>query len=87
LYPNFKLAGMMVKAELITKATNPMANNMIDATPFDSFIFLPVARILMKFIGEMKMKSDAQWPAPIAPLTFEYVREPDKVDLPEDKKR
>lgn len=83
------LAGMMILVDSFNKGLNPMEGGSgVEVTPFDDFIFLPAARILLKFIqvAAMSNAAEVKWPAPIPPLTFNYIHDPSKVDKPEHKK-
>jgi hypothetical protein len=44
------LAKLVVTTDTVNKGLNPVEKGGVDITPFDNFIFLPVARTLRKFI-------------------------------------
>jgi hypothetical protein len=81
------LARTMVMTDTINKGLNPIEKG-VDITPFDDFIFFPVARTLRKFIkiAAMSNKFDSPWPPPIPPLSFYCISQPDKADVPKHKK-
>ncbi|KAI1413630.1 hypothetical protein F5Y13DRAFT_198447 [Hypoxylon sp. FL1857] len=82
------LASIVALVESITKGIDPTNHFGVDVTPFDSFIFLPVARTLMKFvlISQLSLKFISDWPPPILPLRFNYIQDQNKADMPEHKK-
>ena len=58
-------------------------------TPFDDFIYLSTARILMKFtfLADLPKDCDLPYPVPCPPLRFGYISRPDLLGTPEmDKK-
>jgi len=83
------LAGSLVTLDLITKGVNPMQGSGVDITPFDDFIYLPVAKTLMKFINSAgtSNKTHVQWPAPIVPWALNYISESQEADAKDFKKK
>ncbi|KAI0886628.1 uncharacterized protein GGS22DRAFT_199028 [Annulohypoxylon maeteangense] len=79
-----ELAGMMIMMHNITKGIDPMTGPGVDVTPSDGFIFLPTARIMLKFI--LLADNTKTWPPPIVPLKYNYVNNEHKIDMPEHKK-
>lgn len=55
----------------------------LEVRAFDDFIYLPTARILMKFakVGPL-LKTKAAWPVPVWPMRFGYVSRPDLLEKP-----
>jgi len=82
------LAGLLGTLDLITKGVKPMQGSGVDITPFDDFIYLPVARTLLKFMNSTGTSNEThvQWPASIVPLALNYISEPQKADEPEHKR-
>jgi hypothetical protein len=82
------LAKLVVTTDTVNKGLNPVEKGGVDIPPFDNFIFLPVARTLRKFIkiAAMNNKYEVQWLAPIPPLSFNHISQPDKADAPKHKK-
>lgn len=65
------------------------SNESLRITPFDDFIYLSTARILMKFTFMANLPKGCQLPYPIPcpPLRFSYISRPDLLGTPEmDKK-
>lgn len=65
------------------------SNETLRITPFDDFIYLSTARILMKFTFMANLPKDCQLPYPIPcpPLRFSYISRPELLGTPEmDKK-
>lgn len=58
-------------------------------TPFDDFIYLSTARILMKFtyLADLPADCGLQYPFPCPPLRFGYISRPDLLGTPEMDKR
>ena len=64
-------------------------NEALRITPFDNFIYLSTARVLMKFVWLSKIPADGRpgYPMPTFPLRFGYVSRPELLGTPEmDKK-
>ncbi|KAL8638237.1 MAG: hypothetical protein Q9226_009011 [Calogaya cf. arnoldii] len=61
------------------------SNQSLQATPFDDFIYLSTARILMKFtfIADLPPGCDLPYPAPCPPLRFSYISRPELLGTPE----
>lgn len=78
---------LMMPKHLAT-GTVPFNARGVDVSPFDDFIYLPVARILWKYIemASLTKRPIGQWPPPIMPLRLNYISEPEKADTPEHKK-
>ena len=71
-------------AESFSKGEDPEAkfasNESFQITPFDDFIFLPTAPILMKFHRLMEL--DLGYPQPVPPFRFAYISRPELLELP-----
>ena len=61
----------------------------LQITPFDDFIYLSTARILMKFTFMANIPSDCDlgYPMPCPPLRFGYISRPELLDLPGMEKK
>ncbi|KAL8843498.1 MAG: hypothetical protein Q9170_000002 [Blastenia crenularia] len=61
------------------------SNESLRVTPFDDFIFLSTAKILMKFTFMADLPKDCQldYPLPCPPLRFNYISRPDLLGTPE----
>ncbi|KAL9042108.1 MAG: hypothetical protein Q9214_003882, partial [Letrouitia sp. 1 TL-2023] len=61
------------------------SNESLRITPFDDFIYLSTAKILMKFtfIANLPKDCELQYPAPCMPLRFSYISRPDLLGTPE----
>ena len=65
------------------------SNEALRITPFDDFIYLSTARILMKFTFLASLPKDCElsYPMPCPPLRFGYISRPELLGTPEmDKK-
>ena len=65
------------------------SNETLRITPFDDFIYLSTARILMKFTFLADIPKDIQpeYPMPCPPLRFGYIARPELLGTPEMNKR
>ena len=76
-------------AESFSKGEDPEAklasSESLKITPFDDFIYLPTARILMKF--QRLMELDLGYPQPVPPFRFSYISRPELLELPMTKKK
>ena len=65
------------------------SNEILRITPFDDFIYLSTARILMKFTFLAGIPNDIQpeYPMPCPPLRFGYISRPELLGTPEMNKR
>lgn len=63
----------------ICPETRLKSNESLQTTPFDDFIYLSTAKILMKFtfIADLPEGCDLPYPAPCPPLRFSYISRPD----------
>lgn len=61
------------------------SNESLRITPFDDFIYLSTARILMKFTFMASVPKDCElpYPTPCMPLRFSYISRPDLLGTPE----
>ena len=82
------IAMVIFFAESFAKGENPeeafASSDRLKITPFDEFIYLSTARILIKFeqIAAMKIA----YPQPVPSVRFSYLSRPDLLDLPQVKK-
>ncbi|KAL9011045.1 MAG: hypothetical protein Q9173_004081 [Seirophora scorigena] len=60
-------------------------NESLRVTPFDDFIYLSTAKILMKFTFLADLPADCQlpYPMPLPPLRFSYISRPELLGTPE----
>lgn len=58
----------------------------LKVTPFDEFVYLPTARVLMKYASLKKVIDGAAWPPPVPPMRFNYIIDPDLLETPRMKK-
>ncbi|KAL8689263.1 MAG: hypothetical protein Q9224_004679 [Gallowayella concinna] len=83
------IAIIVFYADAFQQGTCPEArlqsNESLRVTPFDDFIYLSTARILMKFtfMANLPKGYDFPWPAPCPPLRFSYISRPDLLGTPE----
>lgn len=63
----------------ICPETRLESNESLQTTPFDDFIYLSTAKILMKFtfIADLPEGCDLPYPAPCPPPRFSYISRPD----------
>ena len=75
-------------ADSFSRGKDPVAEmastESLRITPFDNFIYLPTARILLKFAQIAARK--LQYPPPISPIRMSYYSRPELLELPEIKK-
>ena len=71
-----------------TKGKSPTKEQEVEdslrITPFDEFIYLSTARILMKF--EQLSAAKIAYPQPVPPVRMSYISRPDLLELPQVKK-
>ncbi|KAI4258125.1 MAG: hypothetical protein L6R42_005287, partial [Xanthoria sp. 1 TBL-2021] len=69
----------------ICPETRLKSNEPLQTTPFDDFIYLSTAKILMKFtfIADLPEGCDLPYPAPCPPLRFSYISRPELLGTPE----
>ncbi|KUJ16294.1 uncharacterized protein LY89DRAFT_554124, partial [Mollisia scopiformis] len=58
------------------------SNDSLKPTPFDDFIYLSTARILMKMDFFSKMPDNIAYPAPIWPLRMSFISRPELLAMP-----
>jgi hypothetical protein len=59
----------------------------LKVTAFDEFIFLPTARVLLKYARISAMGGEkAAWPLPIVPMRFSYIIDPELLQTPQMQK-
>ena len=65
------------------------SNESLRITPFDDFIYLSTARILMKFtfLADVPEECGLPYPLPCPPLRFGYIARPDLLGTPEMDRR
>lgn len=75
-------------AESFAKGENPeeafASSDRLKITPFDEFVYLSTARILIKLEQTAAMK--IAYPQPVPSVRFSYLSPPDLLDLPQVKK-
>ena len=78
-------------AECFRSGEDPEARlgtaSMLKITPFDEFIYLPTARVLVKFAKiQATVHDKTAWPPPVIPMRFNYIIDPGLLDTPEMRK-
>ena len=75
-------------ADSFSRGKDPVAElastESLRITPFDNFIYLPTARILLKYAQVAAIKP--QYPPPISPIRMSYCCRPELLELSEIKK-
>lgn len=74
------LASILVEATIISKGLHPGGGSHVNVTPFDDFIFLPVARTLQKYMNLAALKNKLQWPQSIMPLSIHFSLDSENAD-------
>ncbi|KAL8800987.1 MAG: hypothetical protein Q9182_004779 [Xanthomendoza sp. 2 TL-2023] len=83
------IAIIVFYADALQQGTCPEAcgqrNESLRITPFDDFIYLSTARILMKFtsMANLPKDCDVAWPLPCPPLRLGYMSRPELLGTPE----
>lgn len=84
-----ELAMTIFQADSIDRGQNAQerlaSNESLRVTPFDSFIYLPTAHILMKFSQRKEIIKKCAWPPPVSQMRFSYISRPELLELPEIK--
>lgn len=57
-------------------------NESLRVTPFDNFVYLPTAQVLMKLAKFQEVLRVAKWPPPIPPMRFSNISRPELLQLP-----
>ncbi|KAI9053040.1 hypothetical protein LZ554_003310 [Drepanopeziza brunnea f. sp. 'monogermtubi'] len=84
--PYNTIAIVIFYADAFSQGQNPeerlKTNESLRPTPFDDFIYLSVARILMKFVHFSRMPELPPYPIPAFPLRFGYITRPELLGTP-----
>lgn len=84
--PYATIAIVIFYADALSQGQDPeeklKSNESLRVTPFDDFIFLSTARILMKYEFLSTVPNGVKYPAPSMPLRFNYISRPDLLRNP-----